>query len=219
MTNLTSVFIFVPGALEAALFLIIFLGLLGYRRRFTTKMIPESMTYAFLLRFLFQIGADLIRGQWNPWLLLLLLVLSGLCFAFSRAESKGAHWSALLVSMILYFGAFQTFTYVKKVKTESVIWEIDESTQSNFKQETVMHFQYEAYPNHGFAVANSAIANILRSKGGNKTQAQIQAVYHWGAFAGYEVQKISEVPIPLGTEVIPGCDEDCTNPPFPPYSF
>lgn len=219
MTNLTSLFIFVPGALEAALFIVILLVLLGIKRKFSTKLIPQSMTYAFVLRFLFQIGADLIRGQWNPWLLILLAVLAVISWGFTRSESKGVHWTAVLVAIVVYFGAFQTLTFVKKMKTETVIWEIDDATQSNFKQETVMHFQYEAYPNHGFAVANSAIANILRSKGGNQAQVQIQGLYHWGAFAGYEVQKINDVPIPLGTEVIPGCDEDCTNPPFKPYSF
>lgn len=218
MTNLTSVFFFVPGALEAALTFIVFFILFGIRRKMTTGLISEALAYAFALRLVIQVGVDLSGHVWNPWLLIVLSGLTAAFFAIKGSKIQALHWVAVLIGIVSYTAAIQTMTYVKKIQTEPVIWEIEESPQ-NSKQEAVINFEFDNHPNHGFSISSDAVATYLRTRADNHAKAEVEGLYHWGANASYTARKIDDFPLPVDIETSPGCSEDCSNPPFPTYDL
>lgn len=219
---LLNILAYVPGALEAAIFLVVYLAILALRRSFESRHLSDALFVSSLLWLALYAVLDMVRAQFYPMLLLTFVATVTACWYFRRRK---APYVALAYSVFLIAVGHVFFTHVARVRSFDMTWEISAPqapSAGEAKQATVI-LRHESPSGYHTAEISDELAKFLREKKPTKVKVDLELLYHWGRFAGLSLRSVEGRQFTQSAGGFAGClqddSHDCERSPYPMYYF
>ena len=197
---------------QGASFLLALIVLLAVRRRWKWNLIPLAIGWSSAFMF---IVAVVLAGVWKffPLWIVTEIVLAGFGFLAYKADAR-LHWRSLPLASMIYFFAFNQFTFVRKTMVKEVEWSIHTFPEGP----RAVHLYLGADKVLYWRVHQEKLADYLEKRNLPSASIQMDLLYQWGRLSGTSLDFVAGQNMTAVEELSFECEGDCLNmEPFPRY--
>lgn len=219
MAQLLNLLLYIPGAVEFAVFILVFLGLCLGRRRALHEVGQNIALAVFGTGTVMSIVSILLSftDEFRPHYVFIHLLVTLLGFLGLRTRPK-IQWMTLPLGAVVYALGFIFFTFVEAPLTLKATWTLHEKPMPDMglPTEQRVQFRYGEKKNFVSSVYSDELAKSLKQKNKPEVEITLSTLYHWGVLAGYSLETVDGVAIP-GVMGGGGCENECEPSPYPKY--